>query len=42
MNTEEINHIIKAINKALKEEDIDFTAVIILDQDIENLIIGEG
>jgi predicted transcriptional regulator len=42
MNTEEINHIIKTINEALKEEDIDFTAVIILDRDIENLIIGKG
>ena len=42
MTIEEINHITKAINNALAEEDIIFEAVIVLDQDIEELIIGEG
>lgn len=42
MNTEEINRIIKLINKSLKEEDMYFKAEIVLDPDIENLIIGEG
>ena len=42
MNIEEINRITNAINQAFKEEDIDFKAEFILDQDIENLIMGEG
>ena len=42
MDTKEINRLINVINKALNEEDYDFQAVIVLDQDIEELIKGEG
>lgn len=42
MSIEEINRITNAINKALSEEELDFKATIVLDQDIEVLIKGEG